>query len=155
MREEQLTFWSEEHHVNHSASQGSEVGSKMGAEISRSLIAEWLIGSDLDGSSGRTSPVSCPVTEDGTFLPSSQRWLNSGIASPGECWTLKTLESHKDADECSLSDVLLEIGEIQAKYYLSPKAAAGIIRRAERREKTIPPILMRALRGCVNSETTK
>jgi hypothetical protein len=145
MKEEQLTFWSEEHHVNRSVLQDSEEASMTSEEISRSLIAEWLIGSGLAGSSGKMSLVSCRVTEEGTFLPSSQRWLNSGIASPGECWTLKTLESPKDADECLLSDVLLEIGEIHPRYYLSSRAAIGILRRAEKRGKKLPDHIFRAL----------
>ena len=90
-----------------------------------------------------------------TLVPSSGRWLNSGIAVHGECWTLKTLESHKDAEECFLSDVLQETGEILPRYYLSPVAAAGILKRAERRKKHIPEPLRKALQECVDSETTR
>jgi len=79
------------------------------------------------------------------LVPSSGRWMNSGIAVAGECWTLKTSESHKDAEECFLSDVLQEIGEIQPRYYLSPTAAAGILKRAEKRGKKIPEALLNAL----------
>jgi hypothetical protein len=57
---------------------------------------------------------------------------------------LKTSESHKDAEECLLSDVL-EVGNLPQKYYLSPKACQGILNRAERRGKKLPTALYQAL----------
>ena len=45
----------------------------------------------------------------------------------------------------SLSSIL-EKGPIPARYFLSPKAAAGILRRAEKRGKELPPLLLQALR---------
>ena len=145
MKEEQLTFWSEERPASRSVLQECEEGLEMIGEISRSPICEWLIGSVLDGQSGKTCLASCHQTEDGTLVPSSGRWLNSGIAVRGECWTLKTSESHSDAEDCFLSDVLQETGEILPRYYLSPTAAAGILKRAEKRGKTIPDALLNAL----------
>lgn len=50
-----------------------------------------------------------------------------------------------DADVCLLSQVL-ETDSIPQKYFLSPKACAGILRRAEKRGKALPPMLYRALR---------
>lgn len=44
----------------------------------------------------------------------------------------------------SLSSVL-ERGPVGRQYYLSPKACAGILRRAEKRGKELPPALKRAL----------
>lgn len=44
-----------------------------------------------------------------------------------------------------LSDVLETPGEHLRKYYLSPKAAAGILRRASRRGRSLPDALLRAL----------
>jgi hypothetical protein len=79
-----------------------------------------------------------------TLEVSSQRWLNSGMGGPTECLMLSTSESHKDAEECLLSDVL-EIGEVQQKFFLSPKACAGILRRAEKRGKQLPTALYQAL----------
>ena len=155
IKEDQLTFWSEEHLASLFPSQDSEEALVTQEETSHSHIAEWLTNYVLDGQCGKMSPVSCLREEDGTLAPSSGRWLNSGIAFHGECWTLKTSESHSDAEECSLLDVLQEIGGIQPKYYLSSRAAQGILRRAERRNKTIPPRLKEALLECADSETTK
>ena len=155
MKKGQSMFSSEELPVSLSAWRGLEAVSQTQEGTLHSLIAGWLIDSVLDGSSGKTYLVSCHPEEDETLAPSSGRWLNSGIASHGECWTLKTSESHSDAEECFLSDVLQEIGEIQPRYYLSPVAAAGILKRAERRKKHIPEELRKALQECVDSETTK
>jgi hypothetical protein len=43
----------------------------------------------------------------------------------------------------------LEIGEVQPKYFLSPKACAGILRRAEKRGKKLPTALQKALQATV------
>ncbi len=60
-----------------------------------------------------------------------------------------------DAAVCSLSQVL-EQDSIHAKYFLSAKACAGIIRRAEARGRTLPELLQTALERTVESlpETT-
>jgi hypothetical protein len=73
------------------------------------------------------------------------------MASQQEYWTLNTSEwNHtlvpfpNDDAVCSLSDVL-ETGDVPRRYYLSAKACAGILRRAEKREKELPPALAAAL----------
>jgi hypothetical protein len=66
------------------------------------------------------------------------------MGSPTECWTLSGLESPKDVDVCSLSDVL-ETGEVPQRFFLSAKACAGILRRAEKRGKKLPEQLQHAL----------
>jgi len=66
-------------------------------------------------------------------------------ASPGAFSTLNSSACPNDAVASSLSDVL-ETGPIQPKYYLSQKACTGILRRAEKRGKKLPPMLSRALR---------
>ena len=49
-----------------------------------------------------------------------------------------------DADVCLLSQVL-EMGSIPQQYFLSAKACAGMLRRAEARGKTLPEQLLSAL----------
>jgi DNA (cytosine-5)-methyltransferase 1 len=66
------------------------------------------------------------------------------MAFAGECWTLKTSESHSEEEECSLSQVVETTGDL-SKYYLSPTAAAGILRRAGKRGKELPLKLKEAL----------
>jgi hypothetical protein len=41
----------------------------------------------------------------------------------------------------------LETGAVPQRFYLSPKACAGILRRAEKRGKELPAALDRALRA--------
>ena len=142
---EQLTFSWEALPAKASASQGSAEALKTHAETSRFALREWLQRYALAGSSGRTSPVSCPATADGTLAPSSGRWSNAGMASPGECWTLSTSECPSDAVESSLSDVLEAAPIVPHRYFLSRKACQGIIRRAEARGKKLPEALIEAL----------
>jgi hypothetical protein len=78
----------------------------------------------------RTSPASCRVTEDGILAPSSGSWANAGMGSPTEFLTLSISEFHSGAVASSLSDIL-ETGDLPQRYFLSPKACAGILRRAE------------------------
>lgn len=56
-----------------------------------------------------------------------------------------------DAAVCSLSQVLVR-GLIPPEYFLSSKACAGILRRAEKRGKTLPEPLMRALTAVASQE---
>jgi hypothetical protein len=67
------------------------------------------------------------------------------MACAGECWTLNSSESHKGEEESLLSDIL-ETGEIPQRFFLSKKACEGILRRAEKRGKELPRVLLIALR---------
>lgn len=104
------------------------------------------------GSSSRMFPGFSPRIRDATSPSSSTAWTNSGTASHGELWTLDISESPNGAVECSLSEVL-ETSPPPPRYWLSAKAAAGILRRAERRGKELPPALARALAMLVQAET--
>jgi site-specific DNA-cytosine methylase len=77
----------------------------------------------------------------GSFLGALVQ-LGYGFAC--ECWTLNTSESRSVAVESSLSRVL-ETGVLPQRFFLSPTACAGILRRAERRGKALPPALKAAL----------
>ena len=77
-------------------------------------------------------------------MPSSfEGWRNSGMVHPGGFLTLSISEWPNGAAVCSLSEVL-EM-DVPRKYFLSAKAAAGILRRAEKRGKEIPEMLREAL----------
>ena len=75
------------------------------------------------------------------------RWGKSGMGGPTGCLTLNTLEWPSEGAECLLSDVL-ETGSLPQKYYLSPKACQGILRRAKKRGKMLPLMLQTALEHC-------
>jgi hypothetical protein len=73
------------------------------------------------------------------------------MGSRTECWTLNTCEwgdgpepFRSAGDVSSLSDVL-ETGPLPPRFSLSAKACSGILRRAERRGKALPPMLKAAL----------
>ena len=97
------------------------------------------------GLSSRMSPAFYPATEDGTLPSSFEGWSNSGMASLGGYLTLNTSEWPKDAAVCSLSDILET--DVPQKFYLSPKACRGILRRAKRRGKELPRSLAARTRG--------
>lgn len=141
---EQSTFWSEAHLASLFPSPASAKDSPTHAATSPSPFLDWLTSSSPSGSSGKTSPVSCLREEGGTLVPSSGRWSNSGMGSPTECWTLNTSEYPSVVVESSLSRVL-ETGELPPKYFLSQIACAGILRRAERKNKQLPQMLKDAL----------
>ena len=109
-----------------------------------SNFAGLLADCGLGGSSGKTSPASCRRTADGTLEPSSGRWRNSGMVAPGEFWTLSSSECPSAAVASSLSDIL-ETGAVPRRYFLSAKACAGILRRAAKRARALPPLLRMAL----------
>ena len=134
----------------------------------RTLVATWpssfwqlLIATSPPSSFGRTSPVSCHRTADGILAPSSGGWQNSGMVSATECWTLSTSEhaatpelSRSEGGVCSLSDVLEMAGNVPPRYYLSSKACRGILRRAGKRGKVLPPQLQAALQAVAGLEPT-
>ena len=114
------------------------------------------------GQSGKTSPALFRPTEDVTLslcLRRSQKpkflflapgagqtpeWLEAeALTSLGACTTPNILERHSDAGESFLSGILE--ANAPEKYYLSPRACAGILRRAERRGKALPPMLHKTL----------
>jgi hypothetical protein len=101
------------------------------------------------------SPAFYHPGEDGILEPSSGRWGTWGISSPIGFLTLSGSEHNNFQTQCpnaddvsSLSDIL-ETGIVQQRYFLSAKACAGILRRAEKRGKTLPEMLHRALLAVV------
>lgn len=65
------------------------------------------------------------------------------LISLGACTTPNISEQHSGAGECFLSQILE--GNAPGKYSLSPRACAGILKRAERRGRALPPLLKAAL----------
>ena len=142
----QLTFLSEEPPANPSASRGSARASKTLEETSCSRTLRSLSVTGLDGLSGKTSPASCHQTEEGILVPSLGRWGHWGMGGPTGCWTHNGSDWPSAVAVCSLSDVL-ETGPLPQRFYLSQKACAGILRRAEKRGKELPPMLREALQA--------
>ena len=134
------------HPVNHSRLRENVSDWMIHVATLPSTSYELLMRFDRHGSSSRMSLVSCHRTTDGTLQPSSGKWRKSGMGALTGFLTLNTSEFHKDADACLLSDILMQIGDVPQRFYLSQKACRGILRRATRRGKTLPPMLDSALR---------
>ena len=93
---------------------------------------------------GKTCPEHFRQTADEISGASSRRWKNSGMAWRGERLTLNTSEFPSAAVESSLSDIL-ETGDLPQRFFLSPTACAGILRRAKKRGRMLPKPLRAAL----------
>ena len=123
-------------------------------------------------SSGKTSQVcSTPkTTHSGAFwagLPGKMaRWshqgangrtlvlcMDPGAQSLGGPWTPNISDWPNAAAVCSLSQVL-ETTFIPLNYFLSSTACAGILRRAEKRGKSLPPSLAAALEAVASGQTS-
>ena len=133
-----LTLFAEEPPASPSQSQDSERDWTIRVATSCLPILQLLADIGPNGWFGRTSPASFPVTEDEILPHYFEGWQNSGMGSPTEFLTLSSSEFPSAAAVCSLSDVL-ETGDVPPRYYLSAKACKGILRRAERRGKKLPP----------------
>ena len=97
---------------------------------------------------GRTSQGPYLPEEVPTSGKSSTKWMKQGrVSRSGASWMRNTSESHNGVEECSssLSSILQPQQDVPTRYYLSAKACQGILRRAERRNKTLPIQLHQAL----------
>lgn len=85
------------------------------------------------------SPVSWPDFQNsGMVLPAGLLTLSTSE------WTALPEQFLNDVGVSSLSDIL-ETTDVPQRYYLSPKACLGILRRAGKRGKELPRLLHRAL----------
>lgn len=74
-------------------------------------------------------------------MPETSWQIN--FLSHGEFSTLNFGESPREGNASTLSQILEE--EVPKKYYLSPRACQGILRRASNRGKELPEVLRIAL----------
>lgn len=158
---DQLTFWPGEALVRiypwlDAVKDWEESGADCSGTNAASLMRQLPVGFY-----GRTSLALCPPTTDMTSPPccgdlpeSARRCPRTGgdpqacveaLAVPpsGGCLTLNTSESPSDVVACSLSQVILPT--VPSKYFLSPQACAGMLKRAARRNITLPKPLLEAL----------
>jgi hypothetical protein len=95
-------------------------------------------------------------------LPKCLRLIKTDGRTPTASWetdgalhteflTLNTGECPSVAVESTLSSILQ--ANVPEKYFLSPKACEGILRRAERRGKELPPMLKEALEQQIARES--
>jgi len=111
---------------------------------------QMIYSREKNGSLKTVTKLTKEVISDTSY----PRFLNSGILSPTQCWTLSTSDWRSGATVCSLSEVL-ETGEVHRRYFLTSKACAGILRRAEKRGKELPPQLKAALEEVAQTTSTQ
>lgn len=151
---EKLTLFVEDSLVKTYPLQGNEqdlLGNEQVCSGTHSLSRRM---SKQNGSCWRTCQDFYQATKDAISESSSLRWPTQGIATlSGEFWIRSSSESPSVAVECSLSQVLQpQVGE---RYSLSPKACEGILRRATRRNRKLPPELDQVLRDVVRQDDTQ
>jgi len=130
-------------------------GSSTSSPVSQTLF-------DPDGYSSRTYPDCSPAMAGGTSESCLERWPTSGTAWRGGFSTHVSSECRSDDAGCSssepsLTEILEPPASVPGRYSLSARAARGILRRAERREKTLPAHLEAALAqvaAAADSDTT-
>jgi hypothetical protein len=101
------------------------------------------------GSSSKTSLAFLPLTQGQTSVLSSERWQTSGMVLRGGCLMLNTLEYPSAGAECSSLVSVIQTQQVQEKYYLTHKAAEGVLRRSNRHNKKLPDILQKAFEDVV------
>lgn len=106
--------------------------------------------SGLAGFFGRTSRERSRARMGRTSDACSEAWMRSGTVWHGGYLTRSSSAWPSGASVSFLSDVL-ETREVPARYFLSPTACLGILRRAERRGRSLPPQLEEALRAQASS----
>lgn len=123
--------------------------SSVGRRVSRSRSKATAKGSTTNAVSllcdsvkswlSATRDGCCGKTYRGRFLTNEEKLLpacctglgNSGISAHGEFWTLDISESHSDAVECSLSDVV-DPGDTLGRCYLSREQMGKMLARLEK-----------------------
>jgi hypothetical protein len=153
-----LTSSAEASPARTSPSPGSGPGSPATDPASSSSSPESLSLFDPDGFSSRTYPVSSLATAVGTSESCLPRWPTSGMAWPTGFSTAATSECRSDAGGCSssepsLTEILEQPRSVPERYSLSARAARGILRRAQRRGRVLPPHLLSALEAVAGDET--
>ena len=113
---------------------GSRMGSALGSFM---ILQESCATFDPLGLSSKMFPDFSVRTKAETLQKfSAFSWSNAGMGFNGVCSTVDIGESHRDAVECSLSDILES--RVPQRFFLSPRAAAGILRRAAKRGQLLP-----------------
>ena len=168
---EKLTSSREERPARISVLPGSDWDSKVNEAFSLSTLYDCALNLESAGLCGKTSPLLYPagtarILQDSSLFsadgncPSRTEVGVNAESSPthpdisayrGEYLILNLPEwnnfrgrSRSEGSVSSLSDILVT-GVIPPRYYLTVKCAVGILRRAARRGKELPPVLKEAL----------
>lgn len=156
MKSQKQTFGLEASHVKTSPS--PEWDQEMDCE-ERSLDCSTTTQSLLKAaapllSSSKTYQVYSLPTMDETSESLFKRWPTSGMVWHGECLIAATSESPSHAKE-SLLLPLIETQDLPDKYFLSPNAAKGALRRADQMGRSLFPPLRQAMEILSKDQSSK
>ena len=143
-------WWLAEARASLSRSRANGRGCKV-SQDSCSSTFERYVRYVLDGFFGKTSRERSQARMGRLSDSSCPKWTSSGTVWRGAYSMRSSSEWPKDAAVSFLSDVLEPAPP--SKYSLSQKACEGIIRRAEKRGKPLPPQLDAALRAQASNST--
>ena len=103
----------------------------------------------LGGFLWRMFPDCSTVETVKTCEISSVRWMNSGIAYHGECWTQNTLERPKDVVVSTLSQVISPCAPL--RFFLSSQQLKSLIKRFTAKSIPTPEPLLQAMQTQISS----
>ena len=99
----------------------------------------------------------CTMRSTGAFLNAEKGWLSLPTSTDSPlgkfCLTLNIGEKPRIPNPTHLSEILES--DADPKYNLSPKACRGILARADKRGKALPPILREALENQIAISETE
>lgn len=98
-------------------------------------FSTWWAAFGRPGSSGKMCAGSAVSLADVCSGKSCAGWGTLGMGGATACWTGNISGWPSDARTCSFS-AIVETGDHLRRYFVSPRAAQGILRRA--RSKSIP-----------------
>jgi hypothetical protein len=141
-------------HARMSRSRGAEPDSKASALALFMSLRESCKNFDPLGLCSRMFPDYFLPTKEETLRKSSGfSWSSAGMGFHGVCSTADISTWPSDGKECSLSDVLES--HVPQRFFLSPRAARGILRRAEKRGRILPSQLQAALESLARADGWK
>ena len=132
---------------------------------------ELFGGQEQDSPYGKTSLESSATIKGEALLQWLEKWQGYTLTyrkvdgetpvfssaqmplSSGQFWMRNSSEFRSGAVASSLSEIL-ETGPVDRRYFLSPKACKGILRRAANRGKSLPPSLREALEAVASDQTS-
>ena len=127
----------------------------MVAQIGREQILD-LAGAEVargrqvnSGVDAHGHPLAAQVSDD---RPSPVLLSVHTDSSSGVCWT-GTLSGRPNGENGYSLSSILETGPIASRYYLSPTACRGILKRARKRGRTLPEHLREALEAVARMTT--
>ena len=110
---------------------------------------------NLSTHSLKTCRASSVVIKEKISQNCSMGWKQSGtLTSPGEYLTLNIGFHSEEKESLYLRDILQPSQDVAPKYYLSSRACAGILRRADKKGRKLPENLRRTLEATVNTTPT-